>query len=163
MAGNKNPWRDVFSPVEWQAIVNQTSRANPRVGLNMGGHRGGGAGWTVATRGVTVTDPTTALTTLTQELSRYDAINKDNYTQFDQRITKLKLISVLCDKYRTMLGKTHTLGAKGGAGKQLNDQLDVWVASLGKRALKKAGYLDTMKQWHFTAKDKYKDRVKMSL
>jgi hypothetical protein len=63
----------------------------------------------------------------------------------------------LCGKYIQLFGPTRVLAMKA-APKQLNNQLDIWVRSLGKRAIKKADYLAAMKEWHKTAKAKYKNR-----
>lgn len=174
MAGNKNPWRDIFSPAEWTLIQNSAAPA-ARVVPQAGGHRaggggavavavgGGGGGWTRGTAGGTLQTPQTALQAIGDQITLYDGIAKDNYTLFDQRSQKLQYISGLCDRYLQLLGRNHTLGAKGVGGKQLNDQVDVWVGSLGRRALKKSEYLQNMKAWHVTAKAKYKDRAAFSL
>ena len=166
MAGNKNPWRDILSPAEWAHIQANAALAAARVNPVLGGARAaarpGGGGWTVGSTGGLVNTPAMALQQITNQITAYDGIAKDDYTKFDERIQKLKFINILCGKYIQLLGPTHVLAMKAAA-KQLNNQLDLWVRSLGKRAIKKADYLATMKEWHKTAKAKYKNRVQLSM
>jgi hypothetical protein len=150
MAGDGNPWRDIFSPAEWTLIQNQAAQAARKPVAP-----GAGTGWT--------TVALDALREIGSRITVYDYIPKDDYTRFADRSVKLQSISALCQKYLQNLDRTHTLGAKSGGGKQLTDQIDVWVNSLGKRALKKAAYLQTMKQWHDSAKVKYKDKTQLSM
>ncbi len=165
MAGDKNPWRDIFSPAEWTLIQNQAAQAAARANPLMGGHRVGAGGWTVANKpgGAPVKTPQAALQEIGVQIIRYDKIAKDDSTKFADRIQKLRFINVLCEKYLQLLGRDHLLGTKTVGGKQLTDQIDVWVSSLGRRALKKADYLEKMKEWHDTAKPKYKDKAQLSI
>jgi len=160
VAGNNNPWRDIFTPGEWTFILARAS-APPMRGP-MGGHRHAPPARWGATPSA-MKDPAVVLQDITHHITEYDALPKDDCTYFSTRATKLTKIAALCKWYRQSLGATHQLGTKQATGKRLNDPIDIWVKSLGSRAVKKAGYLDTMGQWHATAKAKYKDRVQLSM
>jgi hypothetical protein len=107
-------------------------------------------------------NPRDLLDAIDEQITAYDALPKDDCAHFSIRATRLARIAALCKWYRQSLGATHRLSTKQAAGKRLNDPIDVWVHSLGRRALKKSGYLNTMDQWHANAKAKYKDRVQLS-
>lgn len=168
MAGNKDAWRDIFSASDWGIIQLQAAQARrqPMMGVSRGAPPVAvspvGGGWKAAAPNTNTNTAANTLTFITQLISAYHAIPKDDSTKFDERILKLKNIKVFCDKYITQLGSTHTLGNKTMGGKQLTDQIDVWVTSLGKRAIKKAGYLEEMKEWHRSAKNKYKDKLALT-
>jgi hypothetical protein len=205
MAGNNNPWRDIFSPAEWQRIVATAAPTlppppppvlppapvvGPHVGVHLhpppvlppppvapprlGVHR-------VAPPPAAVPPPVVAppvapprvwaparpnpahvLQTISRQVTDYDAIPKDDFTRFAQRVASLRTIAASCQAYTNLL-QAAQLGAKSPGGKQLADSLDVWVRSLESRAQKKAGYLTTMAQWHTGAKTKYKDKIQLSL
>jgi len=161
MAGNKNPWRDIFSPAEWGLISANARAAAARGGP--GGHRRAPQPQRWGATPTPLQNPADVLQSITNEITQYDAIAKDDSTLFVQRALKLRSIATLCDWYLRSLGATHVLGAKQpGARKALNDQIDVWVRSLGKRARKKSEYLEKMAGWHVSAKGKYKDRALLS-
>jgi hypothetical protein len=103
------------------------------------------------------------LTDLGTQITEYDAIPKDDHMRFDERIRVLTRIHAGCQAYVNLLSRDHVLGAKSPGGKQADDQIDVWVHSLGSRSLKKAGYLAEMKEWHLNAKAKYKDKAQLSV
>lgn len=162
MAGNKNPWRDIVSAAEWQTIVMNAAQAKvmrlrstgvapppaPRRGLQIGLSR---------------QTPATKLVFLTASITAYGAMAKDDSALFAQRAAKLRDITAKAQDYITALGQGLHAGTKTADGKQSTDALDVWVSSIGRRAAKKAAYLDTMGQWHVTAKAKYKDRAALSV
>jgi hypothetical protein len=168
MAGNKNPWRDIVSPLEWLTISNNAAQARRKI---LGAQRGaaaaggGGGGWAFAVRpgGAALATPDSALRDLGTQITLYDAIPKDDHTRFDERIAVLNTIHGGCQAYVQLLQRGHLPGAKSPGGKQLTDTIDVWVHSLGSRSLKKAGYLATMKNWHLSAKAKYKDKAQFSV
>ena len=160
MAGNKNPWRDIFSPAEWTTISAQARAAAARGG--MGGHRQAPQAQRWGATPTSLKDPTVVLQQIGALITQYDQIQKDDSSHFLPRAQMLNKIATLCTWYGQGLVKTHVPGAKQATGKVLNDQIDVWVHSLGSRALKKATYLETMADWHQTAKAKYKDRTQLS-
>jgi len=146
VAGNKNPWRDIPSLLEWLRIELAMAPSTPRT-------------------------PSVPTPPLLFELARriqfgirqYHAIAKDHYTLFGQRISELDSIANLAGTCVEEYRRVNLPGAKSPGGKVPADQRDVWAASLAHRAAKKAGYLTTMAQWHQTAKAKYRSRVPISL
>jgi len=170
MAGDKNPWRDIFSPGEWLTAKNNATMAQRRwvraAAHGAAGPGGGGrAGWVHAVRpgGVPLATPDSALRDLGAQITQYDAIPKDDHMRFDERMGMLNTIHTGCQAYVNLLQRDHVLGAKSPGGKQADDHIDVWVHSLGSRSLKKAGYLAAMKKWHVDAKAKYKDKAQLSV
>ncbi len=166
MAGNKDAWRDILSTTDWNSIVLQAAKPAKKP-LVIGASRM--AAPPVATGGWNAAAPNTATKTadqtlllITQLINTYHALPKDDSTKFDDRIVKLKNLKIFCDKYLTLLGNTHVPGTKSIGGKQQTDPINVWVESLGKRAIKKAGYLEEMKEWHKNAKNKYKNKFALT-
>ncbi|WP_426955357.1 hypothetical protein [Muricoccus radiodurans] len=167
MAGNKNPWRDIVSPAEWQQIKMGAAQQN-RAWVN--GQRrvapappaAPQAPGTFVRATVRQRSPADILTHLEAQIVAYDIIEKDDSTRFAQRARTLRTIGLFAQQYAAATQTGFVQGVKTATGKQLNDQIDVWVGSIGRRAAKKAAYLDTMAQWHLTAKAKYKDRAQLS-
>lgn len=161
---NRNPWRDIFSPAEWGEVKTNATAPRPKV-AGAPQSAGGATGTAVAAGpgGTAIKTPYSALQDIELQILQYDAIPKDDYTRFDERIAVLNAIHGLCDVYVQLLQREHHLSAKSPGGKQLTDGIDVWVHTLGSRSLKKAGYLAEMKKWHQNAKPKYKDKTKLSI
>ena len=175
MAGNKNPWRDIPTADEFRGVFGAvgpgTRRPQPPP---VATHP-----LPVAALPLPLPPPPAPLPnahmSLFQQLSQlknriddsindYHAVAKDNYIQFNQRITKLQSIATLAAEYVDAYRRVNLPGAKvdPGGHKMIGDQRDVWAASLAHRAAKKAGYLTIMEEWHLTAKFKYKYTLELS-
>src|SRR6185437_5251326 len=106
MAGDKNPWRDIFSPGEWLTAKNNATMAQRRwvraAAHGAAGPGGGGrAGWVHAVRpgGVPLATPDSALRDLGAQITQYDAIPKDDHMRFDERMGMLNTIHTGCQAY----------------------------------------------------------------
>lgn len=161
MAGNKNAWRDIVSPAEWgQITLNARSQVRARsTGAPAAPVAPGGAA--AFTPGVI--SAANLRTSLGAKIAAYDLIAKDDCAQFQQRAHALRAIAALAGRHTALSQVGFTPGVKSATGKQLTDSADIWVGSIGRRASKKAAYLDLMAQWHASAKDKYKTRAQLSL
>ena len=172
MAGDKHPWRDIYSDADWQAILGATTTytppapapapapvaaANPMLGV----HRPPRPAWRAAAPNPAVM-LARLLGDLTTLIGQYHAIRKDDHNQFAQRIVFLQAIQQKADDYLQALGAN--VVAKGGP-KALNvanpQRLDPWVASLSRRAHKKAAYLGVLGPWVASAKPSHKDPLQI--
>ncbi|MEZ5584166.1 MAG: hypothetical protein R3F37_16725 [Candidatus Competibacteraceae bacterium] len=131
MAGNQHPWRDVMPNEAWQKVLEATNSQQDQ-----------------------------SVNSITNQLSKYHLIQKTNSSYFDQRINELRNIANLTVNY---LNQKHgQAGYQKSNNKKLSvstkvnlrgqhtvsiaeKDIDRWVYSLGRRALKKAGYLQELK------------------
>src|SRR6478672_6860492 len=101
MAGDKNPWRDIYSDADWQTILGATTTYTPPAAAPapapapvavaipvMGGHRPPRPPWRAAAPnpGLVLARLLGDLTTL---IGQYHAVRKDDHNQFAQRIVFL--------------------------------------------------------------------------
>jgi hypothetical protein len=170
MAGDRHPWRDIYSDSDWQTILAATTQytppapapapAAPARGM-LGAHRPATTPWKRATPNLSMVLPT-LLGELTALINNYNAIRKDDHQQFAARIGLLNAIQQKADQYIQALGANAV--AKGGP-KALDatnpGRLDPWIASLSRRAQKKAAYLAVLDNWVRSAKPSHKDPLQI--
>lgn len=157
MAGDKHPWRDIYSDADWQTILGTTTTYTPPAPVGNPG-AGGPPQWRAARPSLAARLPA-LLNDLTALIGQYNAIRKDDHNAFPQRILFLNAIQQKADDYLQALGANVVAKAVGGkALDAVNPQrLDPWVASLSGRAQKKAAYLGVLGQWVANAKPSHKD------
>lgn len=154
MAGNKHPWRDILTEDEWNLVVSNATRGDLLAS-------------TLKDRFLDLQAGKKLQAEIGIQIGLYHRIPKDDYTRFDERRGALERIAEECIKYLEHHVVARQTGQKSGpaeqgdaAGRQhkrLSDGIDVWVASLGDRAIKKREYLERMKMWHLLMKEKYQN------